>query len=223
VELFFDVATLVKDTVVEIVFKNDASRNGEDRNLAVQSIKVNGDQVLDAAGSGVVFDQGVGAQAFDGLNTVPSANTGGWMPWDSAMRFKLPDLASGGGQITVRAAATLAAGVGAQIELRLNGVLMGSRLVSSTAPSDFVFTTPVVAAGDRIDVVFTNDALLNGQDRNLYVESVTARGVVMPAAAAGVTIDQGSGPQAFDGQGVVAASTYGGWVPWNAALRLAAR
>jgi hypothetical protein len=34
-----------------------------------------------------------------------------------------------------------------------------------------------------------------------------------------VAIDQGSGVAAFDGQGVVAAAPFGGWIPWNAAMR----
>lgn len=124
---------------------------------------------------------------------------------------------------TVRGAASLAGGVGAQIELRVNGVLVGSRMVSSIAVVDMVFATPPVAAGDRIDVIFTNDLMLNGEDRNLFVESVTVRGVLVPATAAGVVIDPGAGVQAFDGVGVIAAATYGGWVPWNGALRLVAR
>jgi YVTN family beta-propeller protein len=223
VELLFDVATLVKDAVVEVVFKNNADSASEDRNLVVQAIEVNrsapnGSAVVPATASGVLIDRGVGAQAFDGLDTVAAANTGGWMPWDSAVRFKLPALGSGD-TVTVRGRATLAAGLGAQMELRVNGVLVGSRLISSTAVQDMVFNSPPIAPGDRIDVVFTNDFSNATEDRNLYVESITARGVVLPSTASGVAIDQGSGVAAFDGQGVVAAAPFGGWIPWNAAMR----
>jgi YVTN family beta-propeller protein len=220
VDLFFDVATLVKDAIVEVVFKNDAANATEDRNLAVQSIKVNGTTTIDAVAPGVVLDVGGGT-------TVPSASTGGWMPWNAAMRYVMPTLSSGGGggsdTVVVRGAATLAAGVGAQMELRINGVLVGSQLVTSTTVQDMVFTTPVIAAGDRIDVVFTNDALIGAEDRNLYVASVTAHGQVLLSTDAGVTIDQGSGAAAFDGRDVVPASAIGGWIPWNAAMRFVAR
>ena len=174
------------------------------------------------SGTGICIDKGVGVDAFDNLDTVAASNTGGWMPWDSAMRFKVPALGTGD-TVTVRARATLAAGVGAQMDLRVNGVLVGTRQVSTTTVQDQVFTTPPIAVGDRIDVVFTNDANINGEDRNLFVESVSARGVVLSATAPGVTIDPGSSVRAFDGVGVVPASSYGGWIPWNGALRLVAQ
>lgn len=127
------------------------------------------------------------------------------------------------GTLVVRGSATLAGGVGAQMDLRINGALIATRLVSNTTVQDMTFTAPLIQVGDRIDVVFTNDALINGEDRNLYIESVTARGVVLPSTASGVTIDKGSGANAFDGKSVVAASTTGGWIPWNGALRLVAK
>ena len=130
---------------------------------------------------------------------------------------------SASGTVIVRGSATLAGGIGAQMDLRVNGVLIASSLVSSTTVQDMVFTTPAIQVGDLIDVVFTNDALINGEDRNLYIESVTARGVVLSSTAAGVKIDKGTGAAAFDGKSVVAASSYGGWIPWNGALRLVAK
>ncbi len=222
VDLFFDVARLVANTVVEVVFKNDAASASEDRNLAVQSITLNAAATLAAAGPGVVIAPGAGAQAFNGVGVLPAASTGGWLPWDAALRLTVPDL-GGASEVTVRGAASLAGGVGAQMELRINGVLVGGRMVTSPVVADIVFATPSVMAGDRIDLVFTNDLMLNGKDRNLFIESVTVRGVLIPATAAGVVIDPGAGAQAFDDVGVIAAATYGGWVPWNGALRLVAR
>ncbi len=216
VDLFFDVATLLKDAVVEIVFKNDATVGSEDRNLAVQSLTVDRASTLPANAPGVVIDTGSGAQAFDNQDVVDATRTGGWMPWNGAMRF-LPG--GNAGTVTVRARATLAAGVGVQVELRVNGALVATRVISSTTVQDAVFATPPIASGDRIDVVFTNDALLNGEDRNLYVESIAARGAVLATTAAGVVIDRGEGAQAFDGVDVLPAAGYGGWLPWNGALR----
>lgn len=171
----------------------------------------------------MTIDAGVGAAALDGLDTFTGASTGGWLPWDAAIRFKAPGAAGATDTVVVRASTSLAGGVGAAIELRVNGALMGTRTLTNTAPTDLSFAVPTVLPGDRIDVVFTNDALIGSEDRNLYVESITARGSLMPATAAGVTLDQGTGATAWDGLDVVPASSFGGWVPWNAALRLIAR
>ena len=223
VDLFFDVAALVKNTVIEIVFKNDQNIGGEDRNLAVQSIRVNNSAVVAGNDAGTVLDAGSGAQAFDGLNLTPAATTGGWMPWNAAMRLQSPDTPGGGGgasTVTVRGRATLAAGVGAQVELWINGTRVGSQLLNATILQDLQFNTPALQSGDRIDVVFSNDAFIGGQDRNLFVQGVTAGTVSLDPIAPGVTIDRGAGAQAFDGLDVVPARLIGGWVPWNGALRL---
>jgi YVTN family beta-propeller protein len=225
VDLFIDVATLVRDTVIDVVFKNDASNATEDRNMVVQSIKVNGSATVSSSAPGVIIDAGSGAAAFDGVDTVAASSTGGWMPWNGAMRFAAPDTTPPATTetLTLRALSELAAGVGAVIELRINGQLVATREVANTTLQDLAFTVPVLRAGDRIDVVFTNDATINGQDRNLYVQAVIARGVTLLSTAADVTIDRGTGAAAFDGLDVVAASTTGGWVPWNAAIRFTAR
>jgi YVTN family beta-propeller protein len=223
VDIVIDVATLVRDTLVDIVFKNDANDGVQDRNLAVQSVKFNGNTTVAATAAGVVLDPGTGAAAFDGLNTRTAASTGGWMPWDAAMRLKAPETLVPADSITVRGRATLAAGAGAQVEVYVNGAPVASRLIGNTQVQDLVFATPAIRAGDRIDIVFTNDLFVGGEDRNLYVESVTARGVVLRSTEAGVVLDRGSAAQAFDGLDLLPASTYGGWIPWNAALRLVAR
>ncbi len=221
VDLFVDTATLVKDSLIEIVFKNDTTIAGEDRNLAIQSVRVNGGTTLAANAAGVTLDVGSGAAAFDGVDVRNATQTGGWMPWDSAMRIVVPGDPSTG-TVTVRGRATLAAGVGAQMELRINGSLVATRLVDFATVQDMVFTTPAVAPGDRIDLHFTNDAMINGEDRNLFVESITVRGLTVPVGTAGVVIDKGWGAQATDGLDLVAANIYGGWVPWNGAVRFTA-
>jgi DNA-binding beta-propeller fold protein YncE len=222
-DIAIDLPAIAANAAVDIVFKNDAGSASEDRNLAVQSIRFNGSSTVAATAAGVVLDRGQGAAAFDGQNTQPAASTGGWLPWDAAMRLRAPDTGAAADSLVVRGGATLAAGVGAQMEVYLNGVLVASRIVSNPGLQDIVIPSPLVRAGDRIDIAFTNDAFINGEDRNLYIESVTARGVVLRSTEPGVVIDVGSGPQAFDGQNLVPAATYGGWIPWNAALRLVAR
>ena len=183
-------------------------------------MRLNGTTTVSSTATGAVVDHGTGAAAFDRLNTVTAASTGGALNRNGALRITAP---ASDTTVIVRGATTLAGGVGATMELRINGVLIGTRQLTTPTVQNQVFTTPSIAAGDRIDVVFTNDAIVNGVDRNLYVESVTARGRVMSSTAAGAVLDQGAGTQAFDGVSVVPGSTYGGWVPWNGALRLVAQ
>lgn len=119
--------------------------------------------------------------------------------------------------IVVKARASLAGNVGANMEVRLDGALIGSALVSSTTFADYTFTATVSAGKDaKLDVTFTNDAVLNGEDRNLFVESVRVGSHAMKPTDAGVTRDIGSGAAAFDGLNVQPGD---GVLPWNASLR----
>jgi cytochrome c peroxidase/PKD repeat protein len=222
VDLPVDVPPLAPGSVVDVVFKNDASTATRDRNLIVESLRVNGAQTLSASAPGVVLDAGDGPAAFDGIDTVPASSTGGWIPWNGALRVVLPAGPPATG-IVVRASASLAGGIGAEMQLRLNGVVLGTRMVSNTAPQDHAFQSPPVQVGDRIDIVFTNDAAVQAQDRNLFIESVQARGVLLRPDAPDVTYDRGKGEAAFDGRDVIAGSVRGGTMPWNGALRLRAR
>ena len=67
--------------------------------------------------------------------------------------------------------------------------------------------------------MFVNDAIVSGVDRNLFVQSVTAVGVTVLSTASGVTLDEGFGADVFGGVNVLSGNLFGGWVPWNGALR----
>jgi Domain of unknown function (DUF1996)/Ca-dependent carbohydrate-binding module xylan-binding len=136
--------------------------------------------------------------------------------WVVAALMATSTAASAATTITVRARADMAANVGATMALRVNGALIDAKEVRDTTWQNYTFTTPDLAAGARIDVMFTNDLYANGQDRNLYVESITVNGVTTAATAPGVTFDAGFGAAAFDGQGVMAGRT---GLYWNGALR----
>lgn len=118
--------------------------------------------------------------------------------------------------LIVRARASLAGNVGALMEVRINGVLMEEIEVRETAYKDYSFTVPAISAGDKIDVVFINDGTVNGEDRNLFVESITVNGTTIAATATGVTLDRGVGAKAFDGLDVLPGQRS---LLWNAALR----
>ena len=119
--------------------------------------------------------------------------------------------------IVVKARASLAGNVGAIMEVRLDGALIGSALVSSTTFADYSFSTAVSAGKDaKLDVVFTNDALIDGLDRNLFIDSVRVGSHVMRPTDAGVTRDIGSGVAAFDGVNVLPGDV---GLFWDASLR----
>ncbi|MBL8329748.1 MAG: DUF1929 domain-containing protein [Rubrivivax sp.] len=220
VDLAFNTTSFAAGAGIDILFTNDAVVGGEDRNLGLASITLNGSTTVSASAPGVILDQGRGASALDGLDTFEAASTGGWLPWDAAIRFTAPPTVGGGtDRITVRAAGSPAAGVWPTLELRINGTLAGTRSVSTATLSDLVFAVMPLRAGDRIDVVFTNDGQVGTEDRNLRVASVMAAGQTLTPDAAGVLIDAGDGAAAFDGRDTVAANSFGGWIPWNGAMR----
>ena len=119
--------------------------------------------------------------------------------------------------LTVRARGTLSAGVGPTMAVRVDGVVIGTTVVQSTVPVDHVFTIPHLAAGAKVDVVFTNDANANGEDRNLYVHYVALGNTIVLPTLPGATVDWGSGARAFDGLDVVVGR---GELTSNGALRL---
>ena len=114
-------------------------------------------------------------------------------------------------KLIVRARGSLAAGVGPLMEVRLNGSLLGTAQVNATTFTDYSFTAPLLAASAKLDIVFTNDAVINGEDRNLYL-AYAAQGsqVVMPTESNAV-YDRGAGAKAFDGLDTVPGQTIMGW------------
>ncbi len=119
--------------------------------------------------------------------------------------------------LTVRASASLAGGVGPTMQVRINGRLVGQTEVRATTMTNYSFSTTLLAAGAKVDVVFTNDAWINGEDRNLYVAYLTdGTSTVLPNTP-GATLDRGIGNLAFDGLDVLPGQ---GNLYWSGALRL---
>jgi Ca2+-binding RTX toxin-like protein len=119
--------------------------------------------------------------------------------------------------ITVRARGTLAGDVGPQMELWLDGVKLASTEVRASDYTDYTFDVDMPdGALDRLDIVFANDAVIAGQDRNLFIESVSAAGQTFLPNGSGVTYDKGNGSSAFDGLNVIAGQST---MAWGGALR----
>jgi hypothetical protein len=213
----FTVPTMRASDRIDVIFTNDATIGAEDRNIFVQSVTTpNG--TISSLDPGVILDQGTGVAATDGVSTYPASQFGGWIPWNGSMRFVNP--ISGTSTVIVRARSTLVGGIGAQMQVFHKGAMIGSLRIDSTQMQNYRFSTTAVALGDRVDIVYTNDASASGEDRNLIVESVIVGSYTLLPTAANATFDQGDGIYAFDGVSVQPAAPTGGWIPWNAALRL---
>jgi uncharacterized protein (DUF1800 family) len=118
--------------------------------------------------------------------------------------------------ITLRAYAQLAGGIGGILQVRVNGMIVGSVEVRSTTAADYTLAVPKIAPGSLIDVVYTNDATVNGVDRNVFVQSLrTSAGTLAPFANQ-VVFDDGYGEAAVDG---LATSSTSGAMYTNGALR----
>ena len=97
--------------------------------------------------------------------------------------------------IAVNASASLAGGVGAYFTLIVDGITIGSATVDSTSTQAYSFNTALVGGGSAahdIQVKFENDAVINGQDRNLYLQSISVNGQTT-AATSGAEIYHATG------------------------------
>ncbi|MBK1840819.1 S8 family serine peptidase [Azospirillum sp. YIM B02556] len=117
--------------------------------------------------------------------------------------------------ILVNAKGTAAAGVNAHFTLLVDGHAVGGATVGSAA-KNYAFTATVSAdSAHKVQVQYDNDGFAGGQDRNLFVNSVSVNGHGYAATDAAVTYDKG----ALDGRDVVKGQS-GMW--WNGTLVVAA-
>ena len=119
--------------------------------------------------------------------------------------------------LTLRARADLAGNVGALVSLRIDGATIATVEVRSTTLTDYTVSAPSLKAGTRVDVVYTNDAVVSGQDRNLYIGYLTSGDTVVLPTLPGAIFDRGNGAAAFDGVDTMAGR---GDLYWSGALRL---
>jgi len=119
--------------------------------------------------------------------------------------------------LSIRARGILAGNVGPIMQVRVGSAVVGSVEVRSTQPETYTFTVPGLVAGAKIDVVFTNDALIGSEDRNLHVLYLQAGTRTVLPNASGAVYDRGLGDAAFDGVDTLAGT---GTLAWSGALRL---
>ena len=201
---------------VQIVYTNDEFVNGQDRNLIVKSLEING-KAVSSTSSLVTYDKG----ALDGKDVIPGQE-GMW--WDGALNFALtkdyfpapaPTAPAGNAQIVLNMQGTAAGGQNAHFNLLIDGKKISEGVVGTTA-KDFVFNTNVAAdQAHKIQIQYDNDAVVNGQDRSLIVNKITINGRTVNPTDSNVTYDKG----ALDGKDVVRGQS-GLW--WDGTLVVAA-
>ena len=177
---------------IQVLFDNDAVISGQDRNLYLQSISVDGQAIAATDGREVYHATGSASTGF-GPGDVASNGT---MYWQGVAEFKLPAAATvptptptpaptaGPDTVVVNASASLAGGMGAHFNLVVDGATIGSATVDSTTTQAYSFSTTLAggsSAAHDIQVLFDNDAVINGQDRNLYLQSISVDGQAMAA------------------------------------------
>ncbi|MBP2299367.1 carbohydrate-binding domain-containing protein [Azospirillum picis] len=202
---------------LQIVYDNDGTKNGEDRNLFVRTVSVNGTPIA-ATDKSVTYDKG----PVDGKDVVTGQEG---LFWGGALNVPLPaslfpatassaatPSASKPFEIVVNASGTSAGGVPPHFKLLVDGKAVAEAKVAAAAETAYKFTVnldPTLA--HKIQVQYDNDGVVNGQDRSLSVGSVVVNGHAIASTAAGVTYDKG----ALDGRDVIAGQK-GMW--WNGTL-----
>lgn len=135
----------------------------------------------------------------------------------SGGRLNISKALAGTSAITVTAKGTPVSGVYPNMVIRIDGQVAGTFNVNSASYAEYaVAVNAAPGTSHNIDVVFTNDAYLPPQDRNLIVQSLRVNTTTLLPTSTGVTYDRGAGSAAFDGVNVIAGQS-GMW--WNGALR----
>jgi Ca2+-binding RTX toxin-like protein len=128
-------------------------------------------------------------------------------------------------QLVINAKATLLEdGVGAQMDVYIDGVLITSFSVTNTQDYQAYTVDPALLGmtAHSIAVAFSNDRTVAGtpmQDRNLLVSGIAVNGAAIASNSSGVYYDIGAGAAALDGRNLLPTSLGTlPWMPWNGAL-----
>ena len=207
---------------VQIVYDNDwlsSDKAGMYRDLIVKSIEVNGKTI--ASNSSTV------SYAAEGQGTLSGREI---LSWSGSLDFNMSkDVfagaagtptaptppATGSTPIVVNAYGNAAGGVNAHFKVLVDGKVIGEA-TAGTAAKDFTFNANVSAdMAHKVQIQFDNDGVVNGADRNLYVNKITIGGHAVAPTDSIVKIDKG----ALDGKDVIAGQK-AMW--WNSTMEVKA-
>jgi len=208
-----DLATDVAHKI-QVVYDNDTATS-QYRDLNVQSIVVDGKTMLP---TDAVYERADSAAT----SATQAGQAGMW--WDGALTFTTKAATAAGSgtggtvapgsdaaTVLINAQGTAAGGENAHFTVLVDGKAIGEG-TATTEAKDFSFTGSVTAdQAHKVQVQYDNDAVIDGQDRNLTVHSVTVNGDSFAATDKAVTYDV----NALDGQEVTAGQS-GLW--WNGTL-----
>ncbi|WP_434624212.1 carbohydrate-binding domain-containing protein [Azospirillum sp. B2RO_4] len=196
-----------KAHALQLVYDNDDTVNGVDRNLFVKSFEVN-DQTILSIDPSVKYDTG----KIDGLNVIGGQTE---MYWPGALNVPLPatmfssaatspdaeTAASMTTTIKVKAYGISAGGQAPHFKLLVDDQVVGDAWVNATSATDYTFTAKVDPnEAHKIQVWYDNDATVNGVDRNLFVKSINIDGQTISSTSDMASYDKGP----VDGKYVVA-------------------
>ncbi|HYG87338.1 MAG TPA: carbohydrate-binding domain-containing protein [Azospirillum sp.] len=130
----------------------------------------------DASGANRVGAVDIGAYEYGGTSAQPPAPT--------------PTSGTEATEVVVNAAGTAADGVNAHFKVLIDGKQIGEGTAGTTA-KDFTFSGNVTAdAAHTVQVQYDNDAVIDGEDRNLTVNTITINGKEVLPTASNVSYDK---------------------------------
>ncbi|WP_207461370.1 carbohydrate-binding domain-containing protein [Azospirillum sp. SYSU D00513] len=203
-----------QDHKIQVVYDND-DVNSQSRDLLVKSVVVNGKTMQPTEATYERHDDGATGDKTAG---------GEGMWWNGALTFSTPASLYGGtaqtpataapaapaapaqgagaSTITVNAQGTAADGVNAHFNVLVDGKKIGDATVTTEA-KDFSFKA-ALTEGDahKVQIQYDNDAVIDGQDRNLKINAVEIDGKDVKPSDDIVSYDRGAldGKDVIDGQ-----------------------
>jgi len=105
----------------------------------------------------------------------------GHLAWNGEVAQYIHAPAAGTYRITIRAAGMLAAGIGPDMAFRVNQVSRHTVRLNHTDWRSYSFDVQLNAGAHQIGAALTNDEYVNGEDRNLLLDTIT----VSPVAGGG--------------------------------------
>lgn len=114
------------------------------------------------------------------------ARGGGWNLWSNGRVGQAVRVTEGGTyRVVVRAGGSPAAGVWPEMALVIDGRAAKTVTVSQAEHKDYSFEVDLAPGVHEIGAAFLNDALVSGEDRNLYLDRIT---IVSPQGAPDPTL-----------------------------------
>lgn len=165
---------------IQVAFTNDSNQGGQDRNLRVDRIEIDGVAFQTEAPS--VYSTGTWLPE-DGI--VPGFRQSEFLHSNGHFQFAQPNTNTGS-LLQIRAAGETG---DETMELRIDGqVVQTWNNIGGDASSrqfqTFLYRAAETISADRVQVAFTNDLFQDGVvDRNLYVDNIAIDGVVYETEA----------------------------------------